>query len=118
MDCDAIYKYLDDKIKQFGDVAADVFRFVLLRSMDGAWMDHLDAMEALRDSVSLRAYGQRDPLVEYKNEGRRLFDELMKVMRTQAVHMIFRVEPRIQAVQPTNIQTVHQSGSLLDKNSH
>jgi len=113
-----IYKYLDDKIKQFGDVATDVFRFVLLRSMDGAWMDHLDAMEALRDSVSLRAYGQRDPLVEYKNEGRRLFDELMKVMRAQAVRMVFRVEPRVQVAQPANIQTVHQSGSLLDKNSH
>ncbi|HBC59121.1 TPA: preprotein translocase subunit SecA, partial [Candidatus Azambacteria bacterium] len=52
-------------------------KFILLRTLDFLWMDHLEAMEHLRSSVRLRAYGQRDPLVEYKNEGHRIFQKLL-----------------------------------------
>ncbi|OGZ96512.1 MAG: preprotein translocase subunit SecA, partial [Candidatus Sungbacteria bacterium RIFCSPHIGHO2_01_FULL_54_26] len=65
-------------------------RGVMLRTIDTLWMDHLDAMEHMRDSVRLRAYGQRDPLVEYKHEGSRLFRELQAAVRTQIVHTIFK----------------------------
>lgn len=50
---------------------------VALKVMDSLWIDHLETMEALRDSVKLRAYGQQDPLVEYKNEGRKAFQSLL-----------------------------------------
>ena len=66
-------------------------RGVMLRSIDMLWMDHLDQMEHLRDSVRLRAYGQRDPLVEYKNEGVRLFRELQSAIRSQVATTIFKV---------------------------
>ena len=66
-------------------------KVVTLRSVDMLWMDHLDQMEHLRDSVRLRAYGQRDPLVEYKNEGVRLFRELQAAIRSQIVATIFKV---------------------------
>jgi len=66
-------------------------RAVALRSIDILWMDQLDQMEHLRDSVRLRAYGQRDPLVEYKNEGARLFRELQAAIRSEIVHTIFKV---------------------------
>ena len=69
----------------------NIERVVLLRSIDMLWMDHLDQMEHLRDSVRLRAYGQRDPLVEYKNEGVRLFRELQGAIRSQVVNTIFKV---------------------------
>jgi preprotein translocase subunit SecA len=69
----------------------NVERAVLLRAIDMLWMDHLDQMEHLRDSVRLRAYGQRDPLVEYKHEGVRLFRELQASIRTQVAHTIFKV---------------------------
>ena len=74
----------------------EVERMTMLRSIDMLWMDHLDQMEHLRDSVRLRAYGQRDPLVEYKNEGGKLFHELQKAIRTQIVNNIFKVGAIIQ----------------------
>ncbi|MBI2121699.1 MAG: preprotein translocase subunit SecA [Candidatus Sungbacteria bacterium] len=66
-------------------------RAVMLRTIDVLWMDQLDQMEHLRDSVRLRAYGQRDPLVEYKNEGVRLFRQLQAAIRSEIVHTIFKV---------------------------
>jgi len=78
----------------------NIERAVLLRSIDLLWMDHLDQMEHLRDSVRLRAYGQRDPLVEYKHEGSRLFRELQQAIRTQVVNTIFKVGGMPQAERP------------------
>ena len=66
-------------------------KFILLRTLDFLWMDHLEAMEHLRSSVRLRAYGQRDPLVEYKNEGHRIFQKLLGVFQTDVVGAIFKV---------------------------
>ena len=54
----------------------EILQHLLLRSIDMLWMDHLEAMEYMRDAVRLRSYGQRDPLAEYKGEGSRMFDEL------------------------------------------
>jgi len=82
----------EEREKAMGeDVVREAARATLLRSIDVLWMDHLDQMEHLRDSVRLRAYGQRDPLVEYKHEGTRLFRELQQAIRTQVVHTIFKV---------------------------
>ena len=67
-------------------------KFVMLRTLDVLWMDHLETMESLRDSVKLRAYGQKDPLVEYKREGRLLFEKLLDQFQTQVVLTIFKAE--------------------------
>ena len=74
-----------------GENMRRVEKYVLLRSLDTLWMDHLDNMDHLRDSVRLRAYGQRDPLVEYKNEGIRLFKRLMRAIQSTVVNMIYKV---------------------------
>jgi len=66
-------------------------RFVLLRTIDELWMDHIETMEYLRDSVRLRAYGQRDPLVEYKIEGQKLFQQLTETIKVQVANLIFKV---------------------------
>ncbi|MFH1551549.1 MAG: SEC-C metal-binding domain-containing protein, partial [bacterium] len=66
-------------------------KHVLLRSMDTLWMDHLDNMDHLRDSVRLRAYGQKDPLVEYKNEGIIMFRRLLESIQTTVVNTIYKV---------------------------
>ena len=58
----------------------NVEKFVCLKVLDTLWQDHLSNMEHMRDSVRLRAYGGKDPLVEYKNEGHRMFGELLKEM--------------------------------------
>lgn len=66
-------------------------KIVLLRVIDELWVDHLEQMEYLRDSVRLRAYGQRDPLVEYKIEGQKMFNQLQDAIGTQVAGMIFKV---------------------------
>jgi preprotein translocase subunit SecA len=66
-------------------------KMVLLRVIDELWVDHLEQMEYLRDSVRLRAYGQRDPLVEYKIEGQKMFNQLQDAIGTQVAGMIFKV---------------------------
>ncbi|MDP3697761.1 MAG: preprotein translocase subunit SecA [Candidatus Taylorbacteria bacterium] len=66
-------------------------RLVLLRTIDELWMDHIEAMEHLRDSVRLRAYGQRDPLIEYKIEGQKMFENLQNSVKGQVANLIFKV---------------------------
>ncbi len=84
--------HYDERVSRLGEGGMqNIERAVLLRSIDTLWMDHLDEMEHLRDSVRLRAYGQRDPLVEYKNEGSRLFRDLQGAIRTQVANAIFKV---------------------------
>ena len=66
-------------------------KFIFLRNIDILWMEHLDNLEHLRDSVRLRAYGQKDPLVEYKNEGHRLFQKLLAAIQSGLVNTIYKV---------------------------
>ena len=66
-------------------------KVVLLRTIDELWMTHLGEMEYLRDSVGLRSYGQRDPLVEYKTEGHRLFQDFLGALDNQVAGLIFKV---------------------------
>ena len=82
-----------------------VERFVALNTLDTLWMNHLEDMEYLRDSVNLRAYGQRDPLVEYKNESRRLFKDLMANFETQVATIITKVQPQQQATSDKRQET-------------
>jgi len=79
-------------------------KFVMLRSIDMLWMEHLETMECLRESVRLRAYGQRDPLVEYKNEGHRLFGHMMDEINNAIVEMLLKVELRGQDTRPQRQQ--------------
>ena len=73
------------------EIAKRLDKMLLLRVIDELWVDHLEQMEYLRDSVRLRAYGQRDPLVEYKIEGQRLFNELQSAIGAQVANLIFKV---------------------------
>jgi preprotein translocase subunit SecA len=80
------------KEKQIGfEQMREIEKVLFLRTTDMMWMDHLDEMEHLRDSVRLRAYGQKDPLVEYKNEGHKLFQDLLAAIQSQFVSMVYKV---------------------------
>lgn len=72
-------------------VARDIERFVYLGAIDRAWMDHIDQIDHLRDAVRLRGYGQRDPLVEFKNEAFELFETMIVRIDNELVTRIFRV---------------------------
>ena len=85
---------IDSKTKQFGREAfLSAMRIILLQTIDMYWVEHLEVMDYTRSSVSLRAYGQRDPLVEYKKEGLRLFKEMQTAMRDQISHIIPNIVP-------------------------
>ncbi|MEB3308303.1 MAG: preprotein translocase subunit SecA [Cyanobacteriota bacterium] len=74
-------------------------RFFILQQIDTLWREHLQAMEALRESVGLRGYGQKDPLIEYKNEGYDMFLEMMTQMRRNVIYSMFMFQPRVEPVQ-------------------
>ncbi len=73
------------KREELGDAFFPAVRRFLLQGIDYLWVEHLEAMEYLRSSVNLRAYGQRDPLVEYKKEGLRLFQTMEETYREQSI---------------------------------
>ncbi len=84
----------NQKEKEMGpELMRQVERLVMLNTLDNLWMNHLEDMEYLRDSVRLRAYGQRDPLVEYKNESRKLFKDLLLNFETQVATIILKIQP-------------------------
>lgn len=66
--------------------------FVTLSTIDNLWMDHLDVVDNLREGIGLRAYGQKDPLVEYKNEAFRLFETLVGGIDDEIAHRIFKIQ--------------------------
>lgn len=88
--------------KQVGeDVMRQVERWVSLSVIDTLWMNHLDAIDDLREGIGLRGYGGRDPLVEYKNEAFNMFERLVGSIDTEIVFRIFKVQvnlnPPVQA---------------------
>ncbi len=70
---------------------ANLSRFIILRVVDQQWMDHLDAMDQLRQGIGLRAYGQKDPLVEYKFEAFDMFQEMIYNIQREVSRYIMRV---------------------------
>ncbi|MCL6559318.1 MAG: SEC-C domain-containing protein, partial [Firmicutes bacterium] len=73
---------------------------IMLRIVDEKWMDHLDAMDQLREGIGLRAYGQKDPLIEYKFEGYEMFQNMIDTIQDDVIRYIFRVN----VVQPQQQQ--------------
>ncbi len=84
------YGKLTDAFKQIEVEAKEIEKGILIRSIDQLWIEHLETMDYLRGSIGLRGYGQRDPLVEYKKESFRLYQELNDLIRQQVVYSIFK----------------------------
>lgn len=79
------------KENEFGpELMRELERVVLLRVVDEKWMDNIDAMDQLRHGIGMRAYGQRDPVVEYKFEGFEMFEEMIKNIQQDAVKLLLR----------------------------
>jgi preprotein translocase subunit SecA len=72
----------------------------MLNVMDRLWIQHLTAIDDLREGIGLRAYGQRDPLIEYKVEAARMFDDLQANVRADVVNAIYHLQMREQAPPP------------------
>ncbi|MEZ2235948.1 preprotein translocase subunit SecA [Microcoleus sp.] len=76
------------------DLMRDAERFFILQQIDTLWREHLQQMDALRESVGLRGYGQKDPLIEYKTEGYELFLDMMTDIRRNVVYALFQFQPQ------------------------
>ena len=89
-------------------------RVVLLKVIDRKWMDHIDVMEQLRQGVGLQAYGQRDPLVEYKMSGYEMFDEMTQNIREETVRLLFhiKIEQKVEREQQAKITGTNKDDSL------
>ena len=85
--------------KESGEVYKDILRYFLLEEVDRAWKEHLRNMDALRDGIGLRGYGQRDPKLEYKREGFQMFEVLLMVIRESVFKALTRVHVQPQPEQ-------------------
>ena len=97
-----IYQKLENlyqaKEKKTGsDLMRILEKALYLRTIDMLWIDHLDAMDHLREGIGLRGYGQKDPLIEYKNESYNMFKTLLSAIDSEIVNLIFKVEITPQA---------------------
>ncbi|MEZ4358410.1 MAG: preprotein translocase subunit SecA [Eubacteriales bacterium] len=89
-----LYEQREKEFIDSGFNMRDIERIVMLRSVDSRWMDHIDSMDQLRQGIGLRAYGQRDPLVEYRMESFDMFDEMIKNIQEETVNAIYGVTVR------------------------
>lgn len=95
----------DEKHQSLPESDVDqVTKQILLRSVDEWWLEHIDEMTHLRDRVALSGYAQKDPLMEYKGEGFRMFRGLLQNIRVTSIHNLFRVEliPQVQVGLPVD----------------
>jgi preprotein translocase subunit SecA len=98
--CEEVRKAYDIKEHQIDSMQPGLMRqaerFFILQQIDTLWREHLQAMDALRDSIGLRGYGQKDPLIEYKQEGYEMFLEMMIDIRRNVVYSLFQFKPQPQ----------------------
>ena len=92
---------IESKAAEIGEEILNNFiRFEYLRNIDSRWQDHLENLEALREAVYLRAYSQKNPLLEYKLEGFQIFDDMLYQIKTEIARKIFRVRIQQAPAQP------------------
>ena len=115
---DSVRKAYDIKISfENPDALKEVERYTILSAIDKLWQEHLYEMDSLRYSIGLRAHGQRDPLIEYKAEAYKIFEELMVNIKTEICHNIFRSASSLMAfenfLRSVPQQTMHQPTSAF-----
>jgi len=115
---DSVRKAYEIKISfENPEALKEVERYTILSAIDKLWQEHLYEMDSLRYSIGLRAHGQRDPLIEYKAEAYKIFEELMVNIKTEICHNIFRSASSLMAFENflRNVpqQTTHQATSAF-----
>ena len=99
---------------EFGsNIMREIERVMLLRSVDTNWMDHIDAMDQLRQGIGLRAYGQHDPVVEYRNDSYDMFEAMTNTIREQTAKLVLTV--RVRRDEEVKREKVAEETSTGDK---
>ncbi|MBQ7797807.1 MAG: preprotein translocase subunit SecA [Clostridia bacterium] len=95
-----IYESKVNEIKKLGINFSQIERAIMLRVVDKFWMDHIDAMNVLRNEIGVLSYGQKDPIIAYKNEGFDMFDNMIDQIREYTASSLFRMKIRIDIKVP------------------
>ena len=107
-----VHKKYEEKEVEFGsDDMRELERVIMLKVVDSNWMDHIDSMDELKDGIGLRAYGQKDPVVQYRIEGFEMFDTMVENIKLEVTKMIMHTQKK-QNLQRT--QTVRITNASLD----
>ena len=108
-------KLYENKEAEFpqAEMIRELERVVLLKVIDNKWMSHIDDMEQLRQGIGLQAYGQRDPLVEYKMSGYEMFDAMTEGIREDTIRLLFhvRVEQKVEREQVAKVTGTNKDDS-------
>ncbi len=100
----------DSKEEKMGkDLMRQIERFVILSVIDNLWVDHLDAIENLRQGIGLRGYAQKDPLVEYKNEAYKMFEQLVRGIDDEIIHRIYKIQVQQSPIIPQHKHIIEQA---------
>ena len=111
-----VYKTRESLLPQ--DIMRGFEKFVVLRTIDEKWKDHLYAMDQLREGINLRAYGQKNPLLEYKSEGFQMFQEMMSSTSEATIQRLYRTQiqgmdtaPELPLNKARNVQALHDEST-------
>ncbi len=110
---EAFQKTITDKKAQLGKDFHMAIQRLILQTIDLFWVDHLEIMDYLRGSVNLRAYGQRDPLVEYKKEGLKMFKEMEENIVKQVIDVLPHVGGAPVIQEQVRLQEVHEQAQMI-----
>ena len=110
-------KLYESKEAEFPETEAirELERVILLKAIDRKWMDHIDDMDQLRQGIGLQAYGQRDPLVEYKNLGFDMFDAMTASIQEDTVRLLLhvKVEQKVEREQVAKVTGTNKDDSAV-----
>ncbi len=95
----------------------NILSYSIVRTLDPLWVEHLTALDDLRDGVRLRGYAQKDPLIEYRKEGYEMFQKLMGQYQYNLARMLFRLEPVSAPPTVTPVNATEGRGEIMDPNS-
>ncbi|PWJ46891.1 preprotein translocase subunit SecA [Faecalicatena contorta] len=110
-------KAYEEKEAEFpeGEHLREIERVILLKVIDGRWMDHIDDMDQMRQGIGLQAYGQRNPLVEYKMMGYDMFGEMTNAIAETTIRTLFhiRIEQKVEREQVAKVTSTNKDESVL-----
>ncbi len=110
------HENLQERKQEFKDHFEDFSKYILINTLDNRWKQHLLHMDHLRDSVGLRGYGQKDPLIEYKREAYTLFIEMMDKINRETVELIMKVQIQMQTPEEAAAENARRLKQLQAEN--
>ena len=108
----AVYEQKEESI---GAPMRELERVVLLKVVDSKWMDHIDSMDELKNGIGLRAYGQKDPVVQYRIEGGEMFDEMIAQIKLEVTKILLHITKQEKTVERKSAASI--TSTAIDRSA-